>query len=450
MLLYIIVNGIAGGICVKDYSTLKNQLLDFYQDVRSKTEQLCQPLAIEDYVIQSIIDVSPPKWHLAHTTWFFETFILIPHLTNYQPYHYSFQYIFNSYYHGIGTPYPRELRGVLSRPTVKTIYAYRTYVDNELLNLLNHASEAQWCTLQPLVILGLHHEQQHQELLLMDIKHNFMCDPTSPVYLPNPGQFSSPATGANNKQLEFISMAGGMIDIGYQANNGAPELGFCFDNELPRHPVFLQDYALASRLVTNEEYDEFITAGGYQDPRWWLADGWTCVQQYQWQAPLYWQKSANQWHIFTLSGQKKLNPTEPVVHVSYYEADAYARFLGYRLPLEEEWENFVRQAQLPVTGNFMEQGIYQPDAAPVMHNKTASQLFGDAWEWTQSPYRPYPGYKPLGGALGEYNGKFMSNQFVLRGGCCTTPQKHIRASYRNFYQPDKRWQFSGIRLATDI
>lgn len=412
----------------------ESQLKKAYQRERSKTVQLCLPLAIEDYVIQSILDVSPPKWHLAHTTWFFETFVLIPYLKNYQPFHAHFHYLFNSYYQTIGNPYPRERRGLLARPTVETIYEYRQYVDEHILELLSQSSSSQ--TLCSLLTLGLNHEQQHQELLLMDIKHNFSLTPELSIY-------SNPVTtSAHFTSLEFISVTGGEISIGNQGET------FCFDNELPRHKQILQDYALANRLTTNSEYLEFMLAGGYKKPELWLADGWEYIQKNNWQAPLYWHNNNNEWHLFTLQGLQKLNLSEPVVHVSFYEADAYSRWCGKRLPTEAEWEHFVLQQNLHTTqSNFLEKNILHPRSSD---KRLPTQFFGDVWEWTQSAYHAYPGYKSVRGPLGEYNGKFMSNQIVLRGGSCVTPEAHIRSSYRNFYQPEKRWQFSGIRLAEDV
>lgn len=423
---------------MKAQSLIKQNLLDRYLALRRRTTELCQPLQIEDYVVQSIFDVSPPKWHLAHTTWFFETFILAKYKANYHSFDPQFHYLFNSYYHGVGEPFPREQRGFLSRPTVATINAYRNYVDTEMQELLEAATDTALQILQPLIILGIHHEQQHQELLLMDIKHNFSFDPAFPVY----HDFKTPHIDAV-PAIEFLSVAADIGEIGHQGD------GFCFDNELPRHRQLLPSYAIASRLVTNSEYSEFITDGGYQQPQWWLSDGWECIQKNNWHAPLYWQKIENEWHQFSLSGLKKLSPHEPVSHVSFYEADAYARWRGYRLPTEIEWEHFVNQSGLVAAGNnFADNKYYQP--LPAKTQKQPQQFFGDLWEWTASAYRPYPGFKTLPGALGEYNGKFMNNQMVLRGGCCATPESHIRASYRNFFQPDKRWQFSGIRLATDI
>jgi len=416
---------------------MKKELTQAFKTVRQQTECLCQPLAVEDYVIQSIEDVSPPKWHLAHSSWFFETFILKQYLANYKPFHPSFHYLFNSYYQAIGNPYPRAKRGLLSRPTVETIYAYRKHIDMHMLTLLEEISDIQLREIQPLVTLGLQHEQQHQELLLMDIKHNFSLDPNFPAYC----SIQIQKTPETQSKFDFIDIDGGVVEIGYRGGQ------FCFDNELPIHKKYLIPYSIASRLVTNEEYLEFIEAGGYKEPCWWLSDGWDCLLKNHWKSPLYWHHQDNEWHIFGLHGLVPLNPAEPVSHISFYEADAYARWRGARLASEDEWEHFVTLKNIrPGNDNFMEKGLFHPQPAE-QNQAQPQQFFGELWEWTASPYQPYPGYAPLKGALGEYNGKFMANQMVLRGGCCVTPQSHIRASYRNFFQPEKRWQFSGIRLA---
>lgn len=415
----------------------KNKLIQLYLSERSKTENLCHPLTTEDYVIQSIDDVSPPKWHLAHTTWFFERFVLIPYLKKYSIYDELFQYLFNSYYHQIGQPFPRIRRGSLSRPTVKTIYSYRKHIDKYIPDLIEK-TDVNFQQIESLITLGLHHEQQHQELLLMDIKHIFSIQLNYPVYQLTLAKFEKNKVPQN----KWLAVNADLVEIGHEGEH------FCFDNELPRHKVCLKPFTIASRLVTNEEYCEFIEAGGYQDAKWWLSDAWDFLQKNNWQAPLYWEKNNNTWMIFTLNGLKEMNPAEPVVHVSYYEADAFARWKGCRLPTEAEWEYFVYSKNLPRDeGNFLETNRFHPQITYAEH--TPAQFFGDVWEWTASPYCPYPGYKPLDGVLGEYNGKFMSNQFVLRGGSCVTPASHIRLSYRNFFQPDKRWQFSGIRLVKE-
>lgn len=415
-----------------------NSLKANYQQIRGVTENLCKPLAIEDYGTQSMEDVSPPKWHLAHTTWFFETFLLIPHMPDYRPFNQNFHYLFNSYYQRINKPFPRDQRGLMSRPTVKEIYAYRHYVDDHILNLVDEKKDE----FNSLLELGLHHEQQHQELLLTDIKFNFsVLSHDFPTYetrsLTQSNKFHIP--------LHFIGIEPCITEI------GCAKECFCFDNEKPRHKQIVNAFGIANRLVTNGEYAEFISANGYQDPLWWLADGWETVTKNNWQAPLYWFKAENQWQIFTLQGVKAMEPLAPVTHVSYYEADAYARFRGYRLATEFEWESFVHlQKPAMRTANFLESAHYHPRAIQEINHSNLHQFFGDVWEWTCSAYCPYPGYKAGLNALGEYNGKFMNNQIVLRGGSCVTPKSHIRVSYRNFFQPEKRWQFSGIRLAKDL
>ncbi|MBD1849045.1 ergothioneine biosynthesis protein EgtB [Leptolyngbya sp. FACHB-711] len=406
--------------------TTTQSLTCLYQQVRQLSEQICQPLAIEDYGIQSMPDVSPPKWHLAHTTWFFETFVLLPNLPEYEVFHPKFGYLFNSYYEAIGVRHPRSERGLLSRPTVEEIYRYRAYVDDAMRSLLSQPE------LAPLIKLGLHHEQQHQELLLTDIKHIFAINPLRPVYQQN--RLAAPPPVAAQEQ--WLDYPGGLYTIGHDSSD------FAFDNESPRHQVYLQDYWLAARLVTNGEYLEFMQHGGYSKPEYWLAEGWTIAQTQQWQAPLYWERIDGDWWMMTLSGMRPVNPDEPICHVSYYEADAYARWAGKRLPTEAEWE--VAAAQVPIQGNLLETGQLHPMTA--IASTRPDQLFGDVWEWTQSAYLPYPRYQPAAGAVGEYNGKFMCNQMVLRGGSCATAHSHIRASYRNFFPPSTRWQFSGIRL----
>lgn len=402
-----------------------------YFQVRQLSEQICQPLQTEDYVIQSMADVSPPKWHLAHTTWFFETFLLVPHLANYQVFHPQYGYLFNSYYEAVGQRHPRPQRGLLSRPTVEEVYQYRTYVDTAMALLLSQPSHTPEVT--ALIELGLHHEQQHQELLLTDIKHILALNPLRPAYrldLP-------PSQTAAIAEEQWLDYPGGLYPIGYDGT------GFAFDNESPRHQVYLEDYWLAARLVTNGEYLEFIQAGGYTKPEYWLAEGWATIQMQQWQAPLYWEQIDGEWWVMTLAGLRSLQLTEPVCHVSFYEADAFARWAGKRLPTEAEWE--VAAASVPLKGNLLASGLLHP--SPATGTTRPDQLFGDVWEWTQSAYLPYPGFKPATGAVGEYNGKFMCNQMVLRGGSCVTPPNHIRSTYRNFFPPVTRWQFTGIRLA---
>lgn len=401
-------------------------LSEHYQSVRTLTRDLCRTLAPEDMVVQSMPDASPAKWHLAHTTWFFENFILQPYVENYQLFHPRYGYLFNSYYQGAGRMHARPQRGLLSRPTAAEIIRYREHVDEHMQRLMRQrAGDVQ---LAFLVTLGLNHEQQHQELLLTDIKHLFSLNPLKPVWR----ELAAPPRSASQK-LEFIERPEGLFQIGHLGD------GFAFDNETPRHRVFLQAHSIANRLVTNGEYLEFIRAGGYSKPELWLSDGWSTVQREGWQRPLYWDDDLTA--AFTLGGERELDANAPVCHVSYYEADAFARWAGTRLPTETEWENFA--AGQPIAGNFLDNGLFQPATGSTPH------AYGDVWQWTSNAYSPYPGYQPLAGTLGEYNGKFMANQLVLRGGSCVTPRDHIRASYRNFFYPQQRWQFMGIRLAKD-
>ena len=403
-------------------------LLDRYQQVRQVSEKICQPLAIEDYTIQSMPDVSPPKWHLAHTTWFFETFLLLPYLPGYTVFHPQFGYLFNSYYEAVGARHPRHQRGMLSRPTVAEVYQYRAHVDRammELLCLVEHPD------LADLLILGLHHEQQHQELLLTDIKHILALNPLHPIYRDDLHHATS-----TDSTFQWLKYSGGLYSIGHQGDE------FAFDNESPRHQTYLQDYKLGNRLVTNGEYLEFIQTGGYQEAKYWLAEGWATVQAHQWRSPLYWELIDNDWYVMTLGGLQRVDERKPVCHVSFYEADAYATWKGKRLPTEAEWE--IATIDLPQTGNFLDSDYLDPTPANNLHH----QFFGDVWEWTQSAYLPYPGFQIADGAIGEYNGKFMCNQMVLRGGSCVTSANHIRPTYRNFFPPSTRWQFSGIRLAS--
>lgn len=404
---------------------------DRYAEVRSQSERLCAPLQTEDYVIQTMPNVSPPKWHLAHVTWFFETFLLKPFSAGYREYAPEYAYLFNSYYQAVGDPYPRDRRGLLSRPGVEEIYRYRRHVDEAMQELITTVADGpEWEQVALRLMLGIQHEQQHQELLLTDIKHIFAMNPLRPRYAPVRLKESG-----STLPLRWLPYAGGIHEIGHAGDE------FHFDNEAPRHQALLQDYALGNRLVTNGEFLEFMEQDGYAKADLWLADGWNTVRREGWDAPLYWEKQGGSWHVMTLSGMQRVNPDEPVCHVSYYEADAYARWVGARLPSETELEYALAQAA--VEGNFVESGCYHPQPA---HGEQ-TQLYGDVWEWTHSSYSAYPGYRPLAGALGEYNGKFMCNQFVLRGGSCATPHSHMRATYRNFFMPADRWQFTGIRLA---
>lgn len=410
------------------------QLLEHYRRVRHDSIALCAPLAIEDHLPQPMADVSPPKWHLAHTSWFFEAFVLGAFLPGYRPYHPVYDGLFNSYYLTHGTPFPRPQRGHLSRPTVEEIHAYRRHVDAAMSEFILDADEARWQDIQTRVALGLHHEQQHQELLLTDIKYIFALNPLRPAYRELGEPVSQPVA-----EPRWHTVEGGLHEVGHAGP------GFAYDNEGPRHTVLLQDFALATRPVTNAEYLVFMGDGGYDCPELWLSDGWSRVQSEHWRAPLYWEQIDGAWHHMTLSGLRPVDPYAPVCHVSFYEADAYARWAGHRLPTEFEWE--VAAGNLPRSGNLRDADLLQPMAAPP--GSGLRQMYGDVWEWTASPYLPYPRYRPACGPLGEYNGKFMSGQMVLRGGSCVTPDDHIRASYRNFFYPKDRWQFSGIRLADD-
>jgi len=417
----------------------RSDVQQYYLDVRQMTHGLCQPLAIEDYVIQPVASVSPPKWHLAHTTWFFETFVLQPYMPDYTPYHPLYSYLFNSYYQHIGERWERPKRGDLSRPTVREVYAYRAAIDDRMMQLIDTLDAPQWSEVYDRIVLGLHHEQQHQELLVTDIKYILATNPLYPVYHATPRVTPAAPVAA----AHFIAFAGGMYDLGYAAE------GFCFDNEQPAHRVFVHDFALQNRLVTNGEYLAFIEDGGYGDFRHWLSNGWDTVQREGWEAPLYWQRLDGQWHEMTLTGLRQLDVHAPVTHVSYYEAAAYASWTGKRLPAETEWEVAARRAgATPEAGNFVETHNFHPMPAPQQEG-TLVQMLGDGWEWTGSAYLPYPGYRQGPGALGEYNGKFMSDQMVLRGGSCATPRSHIRVTYRNFFPAYERWQFTGIRLADE-
>ncbi len=406
-----------------------------FRDVRGRTEVLRAPLSAEDCVAQSMDDASPTKWHLAHTSWFFETFVLEPAMPGYRPFDPQFRVLFNSYYQQVGPQHPRPRRGLLTRPSLDEVLAYRAHVDAQVLELLAHgAGRAE--PLAAVIELGLHHEQQHQELILTDAKHLLGSNPLRPAYRSQSPNGTRAATAA---PLRWRRFPGGVREIGHEGR------AFSFDNERPRHAVLLQPFALATRLVTNAEFLAFIDDGGYTRPELWLSDGWAAVQTRGWSAPLYWERQEDGWAQFTLAGRRALSSDEPVCHVSLYEADAYATWAGARLPSEAEWETVA--CQVRVAGNLLDSDRLHP--APAPRGDGVQQLFGDVWEWTRSAYAAYPGYRAPAGALGEYNGKFMCNQFVLRGGSCVTPATHIRATYRNFFPPDARWQFSGIRLARD-
>ncbi len=415
----------------------RERLAARYREVRAFTEKLAEPLLPEDCVVQSMMDVSPTKWHLAHTSWFFETFILQAALPGYRSHVPEYGFLFNSYYNAVGPMHARDRRGLISRPGLKETRRYRAYVDRQMAKFFKEATPGQWETFESRIELGLHHEQQHQELILTDIKHVFAQNPLHPVY-----QRRAAIQDTRMAPLEWVSFPEGLAWIGHDGE------GFAFDNEGPRHREFVEPFQIASRLVTNREYLEFIEAGGYQRPEFWLSAGWMAVKEGGWTAPLYWQQREGNWFLFTLSGLRPVDGAEPVCHVSFYEADAYARWAGARLPTEAEWE--IAAGEVPLAGNFVEQGALHPaPVAPGASEPLPAQMFGDVWEWTRSAYAPYPGYAPVRGALGEYNGKFMCNQMVLRGGSSATAQSHIRRTYRNFFAPEKRWQFNGIRLARD-
>ena len=402
--------------------------------VRGQTEALARDLHPEDQTVQSMPDCSPTKWHLAHVSWFFETFLLVPHLPGYKVASTDFAFLFNSYYEAAGPRHARFARGLITRPTVDEVAGYRRHVTDAMTDLLAGADEEAFALLAPLVEIGINHEQQHQELILMDILNLFAANPLHPAYRPG-----GPAAGGQAAALAFLDYPGGIFEIGHAGE------GFSYDNEGPRHEVLLRPFRLASRAVTNGEWLAFIADGGYRRPDLWLADGWARVKAGEYEAPLYWELHDGDWQAFTLNGLNPLDPAAPVVHVSYYEADAFARWAGKRLPTEAEWE--VAARGLPLAGNFLDSGALRP--LPAATDDLPAQMFGDVWEWTQSPYVAYPGYRPAPGALGEYNGKFMSSQMVLRGGCCATPEGHARATYRNFFYPHQRWAFAGLRLAED-
>jgi ergothioneine biosynthesis protein EgtB len=409
------------------------QLRERFAAVRATTLALAAPLSAEDCALQSMPDASPVKWHLAHTTWFFETFVLQRHLRGYRPFDPAFRVLYNSYYNAIGERHPRPERGLLSRPALDEVLAYRVHVEACAGSLFAAAGADP--ALAQVLELGLQHEQQHQELILTDVLHLLSRNPLAPAY-------HRPSTAPSHTPPvhRWIAHEGGLSEI------GADGAGFAFDNESPRHRAFIAPFELASHPVTNREYFAFIEDGGYRRPELWLALGWDHVQAHKWEAPLYWDRRDGRWMSFSLGGRVEVAPDAPLVHVSLFEADAFARWAGARLPTEFEWEVAARDAR--VDGNLLESGMLHPSPPDVAPSDAApAQVFGDVWEWTQSSYAPYPGFAPAPGAVGEYNGKFMCNQYVLRGGSCATPRAHIRATYRNFFPPEARWQFSGVRLA---
>ena len=437
-------------------SDVQSILAERFRAVRQRSVALCEPLTPEDMMVQSCPEASPAKWHLAHSAWFFESFVLREFLPGYRVFHSDFVWLFNSYYETFASFPEKRLRSSFSRPGIEEILAFRAHVDDGILTLLEQNPDAEALKR---IELGTHHEEQHQELLLTDILHAFYTNPLRPAYRTVEAGMPAPSPGP----AHFLRFEGGLQEAGHAGD------GFCFDNELPRHRVWLEPYEMAERLVTCGEYAEFIEDGGYRRPELWLSDGWNAVKTLGWRAPLYWDNGSGAWTVFTLRGEQTLDrvAANPVSQVSYYEADAFARWAGYRLPTEFEWEA-AAEGRL-IAGNLLDSGKLMPVAASEMMERESGaqpegkalltetphpfkrpwQLFGDCWQWTASAYLGYPGFRPLPGSLGEYNGKFMSGQMVLRGGSCVTPKSHIRASYRNFFAPATRWQFSGIRLARE-
>ncbi|MCE7028893.1 ergothioneine biosynthesis protein EgtB [Jiella avicenniae] len=414
--------------------TKASPVAERYRHVRATSRELGAPLSDADATVQSMPDASPAKWHLAHTTWFFETMVLKPNLPGYEVFDESFNYLFNSYYETIGERQPRPRRGMITRPHLDTVFDYRDHVDAAVETLLERGASPE---VAELVELGCHHEQQHQELLLTDILHLFAQSPLKPAYRdPQPL-----GVGREPGEARFVSFDGGIVEIGHDGQ------GFAFDSEGPRHRALLDPYRLADRLVTNGEFIAFIEDGGYRNPLLWLSAGWADILANKWEQPFYWFQRDGEWWTMTLRGAQPVDRNAPVTHLSYFEADAFATWAGKRLPSEFEWENAA--AGLSMEGNFAGSGRLRPKPAGPARDGALRQMFGDVWEWTRSPFSPYPRFKPVEGAVGEYNGKFMCGQFVLRGGSCVTPEGHIRATYRNFFPPDARWQFSGLRLAED-
>ncbi|WP_086930080.1 ergothioneine biosynthesis protein EgtB [Agarilytica rhodophyticola] len=416
-----------------------DRLLDYYNQVRQQTVALTKGLSAEDLTVQSMPDASPGKWHLAHTSWFFETFILQKFMSQFQWFNQDYCYLFNSYYDTVGARHARPQRGLLTRPSLDEVLNYRQHVDAHMREVLTDRAEE----VEALVTIGLHHEMQHQELFLTDVLHMLSHNPMHPAIISNNNEVLSQSASTMN----MLSFDGGVIEVGALTEGDNTWQGFSYDCEQPRHKTLLQPFKLASRLVNNAEWIAFIEDGGYDDSLLWLSDGWARKNQEQWQAPLYWRKLESKWYQYGLNGLRELDSTAPVCHVSYYEAEAFARWQGKRLPREHEWELAAHNKK--ITGNFLEANRWRPQpSAP--NSESFSDIYGDVWEWTQSAFSPYPGFDPKQGALGEYNGKFMSNQYVLKGGSCATPSWQMRASYRNFFYPHQRWQFTGVRLAEDI
>ena len=413
-----------------------SDLIASFKNTREKTLELCKPLKRDDYMVQATPDTSPPKWHLGHTTWFFETFILEPFAKGYKRHDGNFGYIFNSYYETVGRFLQKPMRSTISRPSLEDVLEYRELVNSSIIDLLESIDGGILNEVKSRVLLGINHEQQHQELLLMDVKMNYSVSPYHPSY-------SSRAHSSSKEvvELEWIKFDESVERIGHAGT------GFCFDNEMPQHNEIVPAFLIANRAVTNGEYIAFILDGGYERPELWLSDGWRERTRNRWEAPLYWEREGKDFYYFTLSGRREVNPDEPVVHVSYYEADAYAKWARCRLPTESQWEHAMKNSKLEHQGNFLESNEFHPSVQS--DSQSAISGPGGVWEWTASSYSPYPGYRPPSGSLGEYNGKFMANQIVLRGSSCVTPRSHSRLTYRNFYHCHDRWQFSGIRLSRD-
>ncbi|MCB9918215.1 MAG: ergothioneine biosynthesis protein EgtB [Planctomycetes bacterium] len=413
----------------------RERLLEDYALVRMRTMALCDPLEIEDMVVQTMPDVSPTKWHLAHVSWFFEAVVLSRFVPGYEPVDPAYHELFNSYYQALGAPYPRDKRGLVSRPTVRDVIAYRETVDSAVRRLIEDSDEALLNEVASLLEIGMSHEEQHQELLLMDVLHVLAHSPFDPVYRRRTSVESAAKLERAAEKSRFLAFEGDFHEIGAETD------GFAYDNERPRHVARVEAFEIADRPVSVADYRAFVEDGGYARPEFWLADGWDVVQRNGWRAPEYWRTTGTPVQAMSLAGVRELDDDEPVCHVSYYEADAYARWAGCRLPTEFEWECASRD--VPVDGNLFESGVLHP-------LPSGPSWFGDVWEWTSSPYAAYPGFVPFEGLLGEYNGKFMVNQFVLRGGCFATPKGHLRRSYRNFYYPHQRWMFAGFRLAKTV